>query len=450
MTTRFTFQTRLRAGSESEYERIHSTTPVELDAVLRRAGARFWRIERSGLSLLHYVEVDDVDTFTTVLDSDETHLQWGTIINPLLTDEQPERVVVRDFDFGRGNLIWELPVAPVGRLSGRGLNVGPLSLGCAQLGNLYQSMSDAAADAIVDAAWAGGIRHFDTAPHYGLGLSEQRLGRALRGHPREQVIVSTKVGRMLDANTDYRGELDTGGFEVPARLVRRWDFSADGVRRCLDESLERLGLDHIDLVLIHDPEEHLANPGQAMREGFPALAQLRDEGIIRAIGVGTKSTRSLLRFVEDTDIDAVMLAGRYTLVNQDALSELLPACEERSIDVLNAGVFNSGVLAHERPAVGALFDYGAATRSLIDRVNQIADVCETFDTSVPRIALEFAAAHPAVRAIVFGADSPQQVVDNLDLVARAPAPRELWTELVSRELLSERAAEAVLAVTDVP
>ena len=444
MTTRFTFKTRLRPGSEGEYERIHSTTPVELDAVLRRAGARFWRIERSGLSLLHYVEVDDVETFTTVLDSDETHLQWGTIISPLLTDEQPERFVLRDFDFGRGNLVWELPVAPAGRLAGRGLNVGPVSLGCAQLGNLYRSMSDAAADAIVDAAWAGGIRHFDTAPHYGLGLSEQRLGRALRGRPREQVIVSTKVGRMLDTNTDYGGELDTGGFEVPARLVRRWDFSADGVRRSLDESLGRLGTDHIDLVLMHDPEEHLADPGQAMREGFPALAQLRDEGIIRAIGVGTKSTRSLLRFVEGADIDAVMLAGRYTLVNQEALAELFPACEARSIDVLNAGVFNSGVLAHVRPTDGAVFDYGAATRSLIDRVNQIADVCERFDSNVPRIALEFASAHPAVRSIVFGADSSRQVVDNLDLLSGSPAPRGLWTELVSRELLSEHAASAVL------
>jgi D-threo-aldose 1-dehydrogenase len=442
MTIKFTFETRLRPGNEREYERIHTTTPVELDAVLRRAGARFWRIERRGLSLLHYVEVDDVDTFSTVLDTDQTHLQWGTIINPLLTEDQPERIVVRDFDFGRGDLIWELPPAP-GRLAGRGLTVGPVSLGCAQLGNLYRSMSDAAADDIVDAAWNGGIRHFDTAPHYGLGLSEQRLGRALRSRPRDQVIVSTKVGRMLDTNSEYNGERDAGGFDVPARFVRRWDFSADGVRRSIDESLERLGLDYIDLVLIHDPQEHVDDPDQAMREGFPALARLRDEGIIRAIGVGTKSTRSLLRFVEGADIDAIMLAGRYTLVNQEALTDLFPACEERLIDVLNAGVFNSGVLAHERPTEGAVFDYGAATQSLIDRVNQIADVCDTFGTSVPRIALEFAAAHPSVRSIVFGADSSGQVVDNLDLVAGPAAPRELWNELAERELLSELAASTV-------
>ncbi|MDQ1555762.1 MAG: D-threo-aldose 1-dehydrogenase, partial [Actinomycetota bacterium] len=299
-----------------------------------------------------------------------------------------------------------------GALASRGIRLGPASLGCAQLGNLYRRMSDTDALAIVDSAFDRGIRHFDTAPHYGLGLSERRLGDSLAGRRRSDFVVSTKVGRMLDPNPLFSGETDTGGFEVPARLVRRWDFSADGVRRSLDASLERLQLDRIDLVLLHDPEENLADPGQAMREGFPALAKLRDEGVIGAIGVGTKSCASLVRFVRETDVDAVMSAGRFTLVNQEALEELLPACEERSVDVLNAGVFNSGILASARPTAGSVFDYGAAGESMLRKVNSIADACEEFGTTLPRVALQFAASHPTIGSVVFGADSAAQVASN--------------------------------------
>ncbi|MCW2546827.1 MAG: Aldo/keto reductase [Mycobacterium sp.] len=324
----------------------------------------------------------------------------------------------------------------LGRLAGRGVQVGPVSLGCAQLGNLYGPISDSAAIDIVDAAWSRGIRHFDTAPHYGLGLSERRLGDALAAHPRDEFVISTKVGRMLDPNPNFSGEQDPAGFAVPARLMRRWDFSADGVRRSIDSSLQRLQLDRIDLVLIHDPQENLADPGQAIREAYPALDRLRAEGVIGAVGVGTKSSATLLQFVEDTEVDAIMLAGRYTLVNQEALTDLLPACTGRSVDVMNAGVFNSGILASPRPAGGSAFDYGAATESLIRRVHEIADVCDDFGTTVPRIALEFAASHPTIRAIVFGADSAAQVDENMDLIESARAPRELWRALVYRGLLS--------------
>ncbi|MCU1535429.1 MAG: aldo/keto reductase [Glaciihabitans sp.] len=306
-------------------------------------------------------------------------------------------------------------------------------------------MSDTDALAIVDSAFDRGIRHFDTAPHYGLGLSERRLGDSLAGRRRSDFVVSTKVGRMLDPNPLFSGETDSGGFEVPARLVRRWDFSADGVRRSLDASLDRLQLDRIDLVLLHDPEENLADPGQAMREGFPALAKLRDEGVIGAIGVGTKSCGSLVQFVRETDLDAVMSAGRFTLVNQEALEELLPACEERSVDVLNAGVFNSGILASARPTAGSVFDYGAAGESMLRRVNSIADACEEFGTTLPRVALQFAASHPAIRSVVFGADSAAQVASNVDLIESVAAPAEMWAELVARGLISESAAAGVLA-----
>jgi D-threo-aldose 1-dehydrogenase len=331
-----------------------------------------------------------------------------------------------------------------GRLADRGVRTGRVALGCAQLGNLFGPISDSAATDIVAAAWNRDVRYFDTAPHYGLGLSERRLGAALAVHRRDEFVISTKVGRMLDPNPSFAGEDDPGGFAVPARLVRRWDFSADGVRRSIDSSLARLNLNRIDLVLLHDPQEHLADPGQAMREAYPTLERLRADGVIGAIGVGTKSSATLLRFVEDTDIDAIMLAGRYTLVNQEALTNLLPACTKRSIDVLNAGVFNSGILASRRPVGGSVFDYGAATESLIQRVNGIADVCDGFGTTVPRIALQFAASHPAVRAIVIGADTAGQVDENMDLHESDRAPLELWRTLVRRELISRAAAEHVL------
>ncbi len=444
MSAKFSFETTLRPGKELEYERTHSTTPLELDAVLRRAGARFWRIERNDRQLFHFVEADNIETFDAILDTHSVHLAWSAVISPLLTDDLPRRQLVQEFTFGRGRLVWELPSAPTGRLAARGIDLGPFSLGCAQLGNLYRAMSDETADAIVDAAWRGGIRHFDSAPHYGLGLSEQRLGRALRDRPRDQVIVSTKVGRMLETNPDYHGERDAGGFDVPAHLVRRWDFSADGVTRSIEASLERLGLDRLDLVFLHDPEENLADPDEAVRDALPTLERLRNEGMVGAIGVGTKSVSSLLRFV-DTDIDAVMVAGRYTLVNQDASVELLPRCDEQSIDVVNAGVFNSGILASARPAGDAVFDYSAASEPLMERVNGIADLCGLFGTSVPRIALQFAAAHSSIRSVAFGADSADQVDANLRLAAGRPAPRELWEELVERDLLPAAAAEPVIS-----
>jgi D-threo-aldose 1-dehydrogenase len=333
---------------------------------------------------------------------------------------------------------------PGGRLASRGVRIGSTALGCAQLGNLYGQISDGDATAIVDAAWARGIRYFDTAPHYGLGLSERRLGDALAGRPRGEFVISTKVGRMLEENPNFAGERDSGGFDVPARFVRRWDFSADGVRRSIESSLRRLKLDRVDLVLLHDPQEHLADPGQAMREAYPALAQLRAEGVIGAIGVGTKSSSTLLRFVRETEIDAVMSAGRYTLVNQDALVELLPACVERSIDVVNAGVFNSGILASARPAKGSVFDYGAPDEALVRRVNSIADACDDFETTVPRIALQFAASHSAIRTVLFGADGAAQVDANMDLIESPPAPPELWNLLVERGLMSESAAHELI------
>ncbi|MEU4746825.1 aldo/keto reductase, partial [Actinosynnema sp. NPDC023658] len=244
----------------------------------------------------------------------------------------------------------------------------PLILGGSTLGNLYRPMTDEQAHELVDAAWAAGVRHFDTAPHYGLGLSERRLGAALAGRPREEFTVSTKVGRLLVPDPDGGGRPDPDGFAVPATHRRVWDFSADGVRRSLEESLGRLGLDRVDVVYLHDPDDHW---DQAATEGLPALLRLRDTGVVRSVGVGMNQWRMPARFVRETDVDVVMLAGRYTLLEQPAAAEFLPLCVERGVDVAVAGVFNSGLLARHDVPDSATYDYGPAPAELLARARRI-------------------------------------------------------------------------------
>jgi D-threo-aldose 1-dehydrogenase len=316
------------------------------------------------------------------------------------------------------------------------IEVGRLGLGCAGLGNLYSAIDDETASATVDAAWDSGIRYFDTAPHYGLGLSERRLGTGLANRPRDEFVVSTKVGRLIEPNPVYDGsQRDDEGFDVPAKSVRRWDLSATGVHRSLESSLERLGLDRIDFVLIHDPEQNLEDPEQGLREAAPALARLRDDGVIRGFGVGTRSIETLERFVREASVDAVMLAGRYTLLNQDALGSLLPACTQFGVSVLNVGVFNSGLLARRRPAEDARFDYLPASAETLAKVRAIADVADEFGTTVPRAALEFALSHPTVVLAAIGASSPGQAVSNAALLDEPAPPTEFWSRLVELELL---------------
>jgi D-threo-aldose 1-dehydrogenase len=307
-----------------------------------------------------------------------------------------------------------------------------LGLGCASVGNLYTAMDDDTAAATLDAAWEAGIRYFDTAPHYGLGLSERRLGAALRGRPREAYTISTKVGRRLEPDPAAAGRRDNQGFDVPADHRRVWDFTPDGVRRTLAGSLERLGLDRVDVVLLHDPDDHVVD---ALKHAYPVLHDLRDQGVVGAIGVGTCRHEVLRTFVREADLDAVMLAGRYTLLEQPALDELLPACLARGVSVLNAAVFNSGLLATDRPADGATYDYTPAPVEVLDRARRIADVCTRHGVSLPQAALAFAAAHPAVVAIVVGAAAPEEVRRNAALAAAPPPPNALWRELVTDGLL---------------
>ena len=309
-----------------------------------------------------------------------------------------------------------------------------LSLGCAQLGNLYRAVTDDEAGSTVDAAWKLGIRYFDTAPHYGLGLSERRLGTALAGRPRGEYVVSTKVGRRLEPVEPPIGR-DDGGFDVPAAYRRVWDFSRDGVLRSLEQSLDRLGLDRVDIVYLHDPDDHWRC---ALEQAYPALDQLRDEGVVSSIGAGMNQSEMLADFVRHTDIDLVMLAGRYTLLEQGALDELLPLCIERDVGVVAAGVFNSGVLARDDPSQDAKYNYGDAPASVVERARQLGAVCRSQGSSLPKAAIAFPLAHPAIVSVCVGARSSEQISRNVAQY-QSGVGASTWEALRAHRLLREDA-----------
>ncbi|MGY2747427.1 aldo/keto reductase [Arthrobacter sp. UYCu723] len=313
------------------------------------------------------------------------------------------------------------------------LPLGPLGYGAAALGNLYSSMGDDAARRTLEAAWRGGIRYFDTAPHYGLGLSERRLGEFLRTRPREEFVISTKVGRLLEPNPDYQsGELDTGGFAVPARSTRRWDFTERGIRQSLEDSLDRLGIARVDILYLHDPDAY--DMDAALKNALPALQRLKREGLVRAIGVGSNSAEALHTLIDRTELDLVMLAGRFTLLEQPALAGLLPRCVERGVGVVAAGVFNSGILAKAKVPAGAHYNYGPAPRELLSRARRLAAVCATFGVELPVAAIQYPLRHPAVRNVVIGARGAQQISANIAGMGR-PLPQALWDALEAEGLI---------------
>jgi D-threo-aldose 1-dehydrogenase len=304
-----------------------------------------------------------------------------------------------------------------------------LAMGCANAGNLWQAITDDEAAALLGAAWDGGIRWFDTAPHYGLGLSESRLGAFLAGRLREEFVVSTKVGKLLVPSPETAGRWDDQGFAVPADRRRVWDFSPAGVRASLAGSLQRLGLDRVDIALLHDPDEQeAAAVGPAITSGLAALAALRAEGTVDMIGIGSKSTDALLAAVRTGLVDVVMVAGRYTLLEQPAAEQLLPECAERGITVLVAGVFNSGLLATPAPGPDARYEYGTVPPGVLARARELARRCTAQGVELPTAALQFPLRHPAVaRVVIAGADAAQ-VQQNLAR-AGAPVPEQLWAEL---------------------
>ncbi|MFI6874707.1 aldo/keto reductase [Streptomyces sp. NPDC050400] len=323
------------------------------------------------------------------------------------------------------------------RLGRTDVEVTRLVFGGGPLGGLFEPLDDATAAQALDTAWETGIRAYDTSPHYGIGHSERRIGDLLRGKPRAEFTLSTKVGRLL-VPQEAQGRADES-FAVPATHRRVWDFTRDGIRRSVEDSLARLGLDRIDVLYLHDAERHFE---EALRDGYPALAELRAEGVVRAIGAGMHDTGKLTRLVREADPDVVMLSGRHTLLDHSALDGLLPACTGRGVSVVAASVFNSGLLATDRPAVGARYDYGPATPALLKRVHRIADVCEAHGVTVPQAAMAFSLLHPAVAAIAVGMRTAQEVRRNV-AAFDVPVPPELWIELCDEGLLEEHALPAV-------
>lgn len=319
--------------------------------------------------------------------------------------------------------------------SSRGIDLPRAGYGVAALGNLYEAVPETVWPGCVPAAWSAGVRYFDVAPHYGLGLAEERLGSSLAGLPRAEYLVSTKVGRVLEPRDARPGETDLANlFDVPATRRRVLDYSRDGVLRSLEQSLERLGLDRIDVLFVHDPDEP-EQVRQALDGAFPALAELKAQGVIGGYGAGMNSSATLARFVRETDLDVVMVAGRYTLLDQGAEAELLPAALERGVAVVAAAVFNSGVLSTARPASGAHFDYGRVPPGVRERVERIADVAEAAGFTVPELAVQFPLRHPSVTTVVTGAATPEQVRRNAALLERE-VPESLWRELDAAGLVA--------------
>jgi D-threo-aldose 1-dehydrogenase len=306
------------------------------------------------------------------------------------------------------------------------MNITTLGFGGAPLGGLYDAVSEEAAHGALQAAWDAGIRYFDTAPLYGFGLSEQRLGAFLRSKPRAEFVLSTKVGRLLRPT---QGAGNTGGSlgafvgALPNDAI--FDFRADAVRRSIDESLARLGMDRIDIAYIHDPDDFF---DLAVREAYPALRELRETGVLRAIGAGMNQWHMLEHFIERCDFDMVLLAGRYTLLDRSAAATFLPRCVERNVVVIAAGVFNSGILAQADPADDATYNYVPAPRALVERARAMAKACTRFGVTLPAAAIQFPLRHPAIASALLGMRSAGEVALNVTYAAQA-LPEALWTEL---------------------
>ena len=320
-------------------------------------------------------------------------------------------------------------------LGSTGLRLTEIAFGAASIGNLYRAATDDEASGAVERAYERGIRYFDTAPHYGLGLSERRLGRALAGYPRHEYVISTKVGRLLTPNPQPTPR-DTDGFDVPGDLLRVWDFSRDGVRRSLDDSLLRLGTDHVEIVYAHDPDQFRAG---AARDALEALAELRAQGVVRAIGVGTNSVDELSDLFRDGLLDVAMLAGRYTLLENGGLRTVLEPALAAGAGIVVVGVYNTGLLSTAWPASDARYDYGQAPPDLIARARQLAVVCERHGTTLPEAAIAFALLHPAVSSVAIGMRSAEQVDSNVGRYEHA-VPNELWADLVDAQLIEPAAA----------
>lgn len=309
-----------------------------------------------------------------------------------------------------------------------------LGYGAANVGNLHRALTDDEAHAVLEAAWGTGIRYFDTAPHYGLGLSERRLGAFLRTKPRDEFVLSTKAGRLLVPDPDGEGLDLAHDFHVPATLRREWDFSPAGIRRSVEESLERMGLDRVDLVYLHDPDRH--DLERDLASGTAGLDALKREGLIRTTGLGSMSSEALARGASEGGLDVLMVAGRLTLLEQPALADVVPACERTGTGIVTASIFNTGLLAHDDPGTSARYEYGEAPPEILDRARRIAAVCRAHDVPLPAAALQYTRRIGPVRSVVAGSSRPEQIRQNAEWMA-LPVPDDLWHDLAREGLIPE-------------
>jgi D-threo-aldose 1-dehydrogenase len=329
--------------------------------------------------------------------------------------------------------------------SGAEISFTELGFGAAPLGNLYEAISEGEAQATLQAAWQLGVRYYDTAPLYGLGLSETRLNHFLRDKKRKDYVLSTKVGRLLEVCEPSQRTGIGKFFNTPSRR-QIYDYSYDGVMRSLEFSLERLGVDTIDIVYAHDLDV-FTHGSQAKRDeyfkrfmagGYKALHDLRTQKVIKAVGAGVNEWQICERLAKAGDIDLFLLAGRYTLLEQEALHSFLPLCEERGIGIVLGGPYNSGILA-TGPKPGAYYNYDPAPESILDRVRKIEAICKKHKTKLPEAALRFPLHHPSVVSVIPGAVSPKQVTLNVKTLS-ARIPKTLWHDLKAQGLMDERAA----------
>lgn len=306
------------------------------------------------------------------------------------------------------------------QLGQRGPLVTKIGLGCAPFGNLFTEVSDEDVQATVDTAWEGGVRFFDTAPLYGHGLSEIRLGKALAKYPREQYVLASKVGRLLREPVN---KISPTIFKNVPDLEPIFDYGSKAVLTSIDESLDRLNVDYLDIVHVHDPDDH---EDWAITEAFPRLIQLRDEGVIKAVGCGMNQTKSLTRFVNEVDLDCLLLAGRYTVLDHASGADLLQLCCEKNVGVVLGGIFNSGLLAD--PDKNKTFDYVDATPEILQKANAIAELARSHGFSLPHVAVQFGLRNTSVASIVIGARTAREIGEDL-LYATQEIPTTFWDDL---------------------
>jgi D-threo-aldose 1-dehydrogenase len=319
-----------------------------------------------------------------------------------------------------------------------GLAVTAFGLGGAPLGNLFAPIAEPEAQALINAAWDEGIRYFDTAPHYGQGLSEVRFGEALKAKLRDDFVLSTKVGRIMTPDPEAPATLNN--FIAAMKARPRFDYSRDGALRSLEDSYQRLGLARVDIVFIHDIDRWTHKDAQparfkeAMEGAYPALAELRAAGVVKAIGLGVNETQVCCDAIRHGDFDCILLAGRYTLLDQSALTEFLPLCTTRGVNVVIGGPYNSGVLAPKAPAAATTYDYKPVPPEVLQRVARLEKVAQAHRIPLAAAALQFAFGHPAVVSVIPGARSVDEVRSNLHL-AKTSIPPTFWRDLKTEGLL---------------